>query len=361
MSAPKTIYDFIDRNNRNTLILVSLFPITLCLLVFAITFLALFLFDANGGLTMGSSAVAQSLSPSFLDDFFVIRQDMTYTQAVLRGALGFMIMGVLPVFALSGIWMIIAYFCGSDMILSASMANPVTRSDSPEIYNLVESVAIAAGLPNPKLYIIRDESLNAFATGRDVNHASITLTTGLIRTLDRRELKAVIGHEMAHIGNRDIRLMLMIIIGIGISSFLADLLFRVITSSRPRSSSNNNGSGGVIYLIILIMAISLAVFSCLIAPLLRFAISRSQEYRADATSALITRTPDALASALEKISRDSRVEALDNMPSVGALCIANPLGKENRKRLFDALSGLYATHPPIQKRIQALRTMDGRQ
>ncbi len=358
MSAPMTIYDFIDRNNRNTLLLVLLFPITLCLLVFVLTFIALLLFDIDGALTFGGAGIAAALSPEFLQKFFNITENTTYMQAILIASLGLTALGTIPIFIVSGVWMLVAYFHGSDMILSASMANPVKRTDSPEIYALVENVAIAAGLPTPKLYIIQDESLNAFATGRDIYHASITLTTGLIKTLDRQELKAVIGHEMAHIGNRDIRLMLMIIIGIGISVFLSDLLFKVITSSRPRSSSNNNNGGaGALYLIIIVMALSLALFSFLIAPLLRFAISRSQEYQADATSAIITRNPGALARALEKISVDSRVEALDNMPSVGALCIANPLS-DGKKRLFDSLSGLYATHPPIKKRIQALRTMD---
>lgn len=356
MSAPMTIYDFIERNNRNTLFLVFMFPVTLCLLVFVITLIALFLLDVDGGLTIGGMSIAATVSPDFLKDFFIINDTTSYPEAVFKAAIGFTALGTLPIFIVSGIWMAIAYFYGSDMILSASMSNPIKRKDSPEIYALVEQVAIAAGLPTPKLYIIQDESLNAFATGRDINHASITLTTGLIKTLDRQELKAVIGHEMAHIGNRDIRLMLMIIIGIGISTFLSDLLFRVLTSSGNRSSSNNNGGANAFYLIIIIMALSLALFSFLIAPLLRFAISRTQEYRADATSAIITRNPGALARALEKISKDSRVEALDNMPSVGALCIANPSG--NHKRLLDSLAGLYATHPPIQKRIAALRTMD---
>ena len=357
MSSPMTIYDFIERNNRNTLLLVLMFPATLCLLVFFFTLLALVLLDSDGGLIVGGIGIANAISPDFLSDFFSINETTTYTEAVFKAALSFTVLGTGPIFIVSGIWMAIAYFYGSDMILSASMANPVKRTDSPEIYALVENVAIAAGLPTPKLYIIQDESLNAFATGRDVNHASITLTTGLIKTLERQELKAVIGHEMAHIGNRDIRLMLMIIIGIGISAFLSDLLFRVLTSSRPRSSSgNNNGGANAFYLVVIIMALSLALFSFLIAPLLRFAISRTQEYRADATSAIITRNPGALARALEKVSKDSRVEALDNMPSVGALCIADPL--DNHKRLFDSLAGLYSTHPPIKKRIAALKIMD---
>ena len=357
MSAPMTIYDFIERNNRNTLLLVLMFPVTLCLLVFILTFIALMLLDVDGGLSYGGIVLADASDFGIFGDFFKVNENTAYLVVIFKAALGLTLIGTLPIFLFSFIWMMIAYFHGSDMILSASMANPVKRSDSPEIYALVENVAIAAGLPTPKLYIIQDESMNAFATGRDVNHASITLTTGLIKNLDRLELKAVIGHEMAHIGNRDIRLMLMIIIGIGISAFLADLLFRVLSSSRPRSSGNNNNNAGALYLIVVIMAIALALFSFCIAPLLRFAISRSQEYRADATSAIITRNPGALARALEKISKDSRVEALDNMPSVGALCIANPLGN-NAKKLFDSLSGLYATHPPIAKRIQALRTMD---
>lgn len=346
-----TIYDFIDRNNRNTLLLILLFPITLCIMVFVLTLVALLLFDTDGDLIFAGAAIADAMHIGLFD----IKANTPYIQAVLMASTGFTLLCTVPIFVICAIWMFFAYYCGSGMILTAAAANPVRKSDSPEIYRLVENVAIAAGLPTPKLYIIADESLNAFATGRDVNHASITLTTGLIKKLDRQELEAVIAHEMAHIGNRDIRLMIIIIIGIGISAFLADVLFRVLY--RVPRSSNDKGGAGIVYMLIIIMAISLALFSFLVAPLLKFAISRSQEYQADATSAIITRNPGALARALEKISMDSRVEVLDNMPSIGALCIANPLG-DNKKRLFDKLSGLYATHPPIEQRIQALMTMD---
>lgn len=347
-----TIYDHISKNNRNTILILALFPIILIIMVFIAIYLAL-LVTLDSVLLHDGIILAGKMHLNFwrleglpLNDYKVL----------LTASFGYIAVVALPIIGITVLWSVISYFLGDKMILSASSARAIKKSDSPDIYRLVENVAIAAGLPCPKLYIINDESLNAFATGRNPENASISLTTGIIKALNRQELETVIAHEMAHIGNRDIRLMMLIITGIGAITFISDVLFRTLRT--PPRSNSKNGNAGAVFLLMLFVAIALALFSLVVAPLLRFALSRAREYGADTTAAMITRNPGALANALEKISQDSRVEALDNMPTVGALCIENPLGK-NRKRLFDSLAGLYATHPPTDKRISALREMAG--
>lgn len=344
-----TIYDHISKNNRNTFLITLLFPVTLIVMISIAIFLAIII-------TEDSYLIEQGLimAKSFHLDFFTFsHQNINPYKVFITSTLGYTLAISTPLIIISFVWIMISYFFGSQMILGASRAVGIQKKDNPEVYRLVENVAIAAGLPMPKVYIIDDNSLNAFATGRDPAHASVTLTKGIIDKLNRQELEGVIAHEMAHIGNRDIRLMLIIITGVGIISLLSDILFRVTHSF----SSNNNKNNGAIVLLFFFVAIAMTLFSLIIAPLLRFALSRSQEYAADTVSAMITRNPGALANALEKIASDSRVEVLDNMPTVGALCIANPLG-DGHKRFIDFLSGLYSTHPPIQKRIAALREMD---
>jgi len=250
----------------------------------------------------------------------------------------------------AGIWISIAYFLGDSMILHSAEAKSLLKSQNPEIYRLVENVAITAGLPMPKVYIINDESLNAFATGRTPETASIALTTGIIKKLNKTELEAVIAHEMGHIGNRDIRLMLMIIVGISFFTFVGEILFRL--GFYMKSGIKNPGP------FIVFLGMAFLVFGYFIAPLIRLAISRRREFLADSTSALLTRNPEALASALQKISQDARVEILDNRPLVAAICIAPPGGK--RESFFATIAGLYKTHPPVEERIKALLEMVGK-
>jgi len=226
----------------------------------------------------------------------------------------------------------------------------VSRRDQPEIYRLVENLCITRGLPVPRVYIMDDDSLNAFATGRDPQHASVALTKGIVLKLERAELEGVVAHELAHVENRDIRLMLLTVAGISFFTFIGEGLLRVGMSSRNRNQ-RSKGNG-----VLALIGVMCLVYGDLLAPLLRLAVSRQREYQADATAALTTRNPRALARALHKIAFDSRVEALDKRESMAAMCIANPLGKAG---LFSHLSGLLATHPPIQKRIAALLDMDG--
>ena len=248
-------------------------------------------------------------------------------------------------------WMGIAYYFGDKMLLHGAGAVRIYGVDQPEIYCLVENLCIAAGLPMPEVYIINDQSLNAFATGRDPKHASIALTKGIVKRLDRAELEGVIAHELSHVKNRDIRLMLITVAGISFFTFLAEICFRLAAGS-SRGSGKNKGSGAALFLF---LGIAFTLYGYVIAPLIRLAVSRTREYQADASAALLTRHPAALASALEKITKDPRVESLDAHASMAAMCIANPLSAMG---LFSFLSGLWSTHPPVEKRIAKLRQMD---
>jgi len=235
--------------------------------------------------------------------------------------------------------------------MSGVGAVPVTPQDQPEIYRLVENLCITRGLPLPRIYILDDDSLNAFATGRDPQHASVALTKGIVKKLERVELEGVVAHELAHIENRDIRLMLLIVAGISFFTLMGEWCLRqALYSGRRRSSKGGNSA-----LFWLVLGIFCMVYGYLIAPVIRLAVSRQREYQADATAALTTRNPRALARALQKISGDPRVETLDKRESMAAMCIANPLAQAG---LFSWLSGLFATHPPIEKRIEALLDMD---
>ena len=234
------------------------------------------------------------------------------------------------------------------MILTMSGAKQINETDPDYkyIYKSVENVALAAGLPTPRVYIIADKNMNAFATGRGPRDATIALTRGIIEKLDRTELEGVIAHEMAHIGNRDIRLDMLLITGIGVTVFIADAILRNITYGNHHSDEKNN-TGAVL----LMVWLAFTVFNLIITPVLRMAISRRREYAADATGALITRNPRALANALRKISGNSYIEKIATQSAMSHICIANP----GRLRAF--MSEILATHPPIAERIRRLEEM----
>ena len=214
------------------------------------------------------------------------------------------------------------------------------------MFRAVENVAIAAGLPTPRVYIINDDSLNAFATGRSPRDASVALTRGIIKKLDQLELEGVIAHECAHIGNRDIRLDMLIITGVGVTVFVADLLYRMAIYGGGSRDSDNNKSGAVLMMVWL----AFMVFNTIISPILRLAVSRSREYAADATGAHITRNPIGLANALRKISGHSQSKKLDNMQSMAIACIANP-------GMRGFVGDIFSTHPAPEKRIARLESM----
>ncbi len=237
---------------------------------------------------------------------------------------------------------LVGYYSGDKMALWASGAREIKKEDSPELWRLVENLCIAGGQPMPKVHIIDDPAPNAFATGRNPETSSIAFTTGLLQRLDRTELEGVVAHELSHIKNYDIRVMTIVVVLVGVVAVMADLFLRISWSGGGRKRE-----GGGILLILGIVAIILAP---LIANLVKLAVSRRREYLADASGALLTRYPEGLARALEKIS--SYEGPMKHAHSATAhMFISNPFGKGGWA------AGLTSTHPPVEKRIAALRQM----
>ncbi|MCX6765364.1 MAG: M48 family metallopeptidase [Candidatus Moranbacteria bacterium] len=237
-----------------------------------------------------------------------------------------------------------SYWWSDKIVLAMSRAKLVTHDDTREIYHLVENLCITAGLPVPKIYIIEDSAPNAFATGRNPEHGVIVLTSGIIQKLEKTELEGVIAHELSHIGNRDILLSTVVVVLVGFVTLLADW-FRHWAFYRKRDSEG----GSQLQMILFIAAIILSILAPIAAVLMQLAISRKREFLADASGALLTRYPDGLARALEKISADTEpLEAANR--ATAHLYIVNPFkGKK--------ISKLFLTHPPIEDRIRALRDM----
>jgi len=236
------------------------------------------------------------------------------------------------------------YYWGDRVALSIARATPATKREYPHLVNSVEGLAIAAGIPAPKVYIIDDTAINAFATGRDPQHASIAVTKGAVQKLKRAELEGVIGHEMAHIGNRDTRFMVLVVVMVAITALVSDMIIR--SQFWHGRHGDNKGSAAIV-----VAAVALAALSPIIAQLVKFAISRRREFLADAEGARLTRYPDGLAAALQKIAADKEPLEVANK-ATAHMYIANPL-----KDYSGALDGLFSTHPPIQERIKALRAM----
>lgn len=239
------------------------------------------------------------------------------------------------------------WFAGDTIALATAGAALIERKEqAPGLWNTLENLSITAGVPMPKLYLINDGSPNAFATGRDPEHASIAVTTGLVEQLTKVELEGVLAHELSHIKNFDTRWMVLVGVLVGSLSLLGDLFFRFGGRRRTDSSSSGGGIGMIVGIVFLILA-------PIIGQLIRFAISRKREYLADASGALLTRYPEGLASALEKISHAT--DPLDRAPEATAhLWIASPLQTGQKPGL---LSRLFSTHPPIEDRINTLRSM----
>lgn len=309
MAHVKTVYDHIRSNNIKTILLVICFPLIFIALIFLFTWI-------------------------------VAPADTAFNTAISVA---------IPTFVACAVWSLISWAFGDSMMLNSAHAHEIFDDDKQnrEIFRAVENVAMAAGLPCPRVYIIDDDSMNAFATGRTPRDASVALTRGLIKKLNNIELQGVIAHEMAHIGNRDIRLDMMLITGVGVTVFAADMILRVALASGHSDSDNKNSGVAVLLLVWL----AFFVFNWIITPVLRMAISRNREYAADATGAQITHNPMALANALRKITTDARVECLDKVKSMSAVCIAYPGGPR------EFASSLMATHPPVEKRIARLESM----
>jgi len=243
-----------------------------------------------------------------------------------------------------------AYYGGDKMVLGISRAKRIEKKDYPQLFNVIEELAIAGGLPMPAVYVIDDTAPNAFATGRDPKHASVAITTGLMQKLNRDELQGVMAHELSHVGNRDILYATMVGILVGSIAMMADFFLRSFLwgGGRRRRSNSEGGAAGIILIVI---ALALAVLAPIFAKLLQLAVSRQREYLADASAAKLTRYPEGLASALEKIAGDKEVLEVANR-ATQHLYIVNPI-KPFEKRA----SSLFSTHPPIQERIARLRAM----
>ena len=255
---------------------------------------------------------------------------------------------VLPfALAFSGASAATSYFAGDKLVLSQSQAREIAPDELPELHNIVETLAIGLGISPPKLYLIDDTAPNAFATGRDPKHASLAVTRGLIEKLDRTELEGVIAHEMSHVVNRDIRVMLLVTVLVGTVALISDAMFRGMWfgGGRRRGGRDNGGA------IIAVIAIALAILTPIIASLIQLAVSRQREYLADASGALLTRYPPGLANALRKIAADPEPLEVANK-ATASLYIANPL--KDRPTFMD---GLFDTHPPIAERIKRLEAM----
>ena len=247
------------------------------------------------------------------------------------------------------IYSLISYYFSSNITLAISRAREVAKQESPDLHNLVENLAITAGLPTPKIYVIDDTALNAFATGRNPKNSVIVFTTGILEKLNKAELEGVVAHELSHVGNYDIRLMTLVVVLIGILTLLADFFLRLSFFGRGRSRNGNQAQG-----VMLALGLILAILSPIIATLIQLAISRKREFLADASGILLTRYPEGLANALAKIAGDTEpLEAANK--ATAHLYIANPL--KNRHGGVGWFASLFNTHPPIEERIKRLREM----
>ncbi len=243
--------------------------------------------------------------------------------------------------AFSIIMNFVSYWKSDSIALATSGAVPADPAEFAELHRIVENLAITAGLPKPRVYVIHDRSPNAFATGRDKNHAAIAFTTGLLEILDRSELEGVAAHELAHIGNRDILLSTVVVVLVGFIALLADFFMRSLWF---RSSDDNNRAGGVMILI----GIALSILAPIVATLIQLAVSRKREFLADASGALLTRYPEGLANALQKIHAYERPLKTANN-ATAHLFIANPFGPKT-----GFIHKLFMTHPPVDERIAVL-------
>lgn len=248
--------------------------------------------------------------------------------------------------AFSVITSIVSYWSSDRIVLSMSGAKLVNFKDNKELYRIVENLAITAGLPTPKIYTIDDTAMNAFATGRDPEHGVICFTTGILSRLEKSEIEAVAAHELSHIGNRDTLIATMVVILVGLVALLADWFRHWAWFGGSRDNDNK----GQLQIILIVVALVLSILAPIAATLMQLAISRKREFLADASGALLTRYPDALASALQKISGDTEpLEAANR--ATASLYISNPFkGKKVAK--------FFMTHPPMEERIAALRDMN---
>lgn len=245
-----------------------------------------------------------------------------------------------------------SYFGGSKAILAMSRARKITKADDPQLFNVVEEMSIASGLPMPEIYVIDDSAPNAFATGRDPKHAVVAITTGLRSKLTRDELQGVMAHEMSHVRNRDILFAMLLSIMVGVLVMLCDVFLRsMFYGGMRRRRSNNREGGNPAQIILVILALLLAIIAPILARIIQMSMSRQREYLADASAVELTRNPEGLAKALEKLTRDKEVLEVANR-ATAHLYIVHPI-----KKFEDRASRIFDTHPPLDERIARLRSL----
>lgn len=312
----------IRKNNTNSVLLLLMFPVVF----FVLTWLFFFFMSVGQSHYFNPEQQQQySLLP-------VVNSNFLHT-------IPWVAIGVI-------IWFTIAWFSHTAMINNATSSKPLERKENKRVYNLVENLCISKGMQMPKVNIIEDNSLNAFASGVNSNTYTVSLSRGIIEKLNDQELEAVIAHELTHIRNRDVRLLIISIVFVGIFAFISEALFRSIRFGSISRGGKKGGAGAAI-----LIGLLLALIGYLVASLFRFALSRKREYMADAGSAELTRNPLALASALRKISVDPTIEAVQRK-DVAQMFIQNP--QLGNKKFAVSVSSLFATHPPIEKRIEIL-------
>ncbi len=252
---------------------------------------------------------------------------------------------------LAGISSIGSYYYSDKIVLATSGAKEIKKSDNPELFRIVENLGIGSGLPMPKIYVINDPSPNAFATGRDPKHAVLCVTTGILSILDKSELEGVMAHELSHIKNYDIRLMGIVAVLVGFVAILSNLFINQLWFGGFNNDRENRGGG--IQAVFLVIGVVLAILTPIAATLIQLAVSRKREFLADASGALLTRYPEGLASALEKLTNDKHsLKTASN--ATAHLFIVNPFKGKSTKQWF---ASLFETHPPIEERIKILRSM----
>lgn len=277
-----------------------------------------------------------------MSSFFVIVIGLGYVFARVYGN-----PNILYIFVIFSIIMNITSYWYSDKIaLSLAKAHPATREQYFDFYTIVENLAITAGLPMPRIYVIEDPSPNAFATGRDKNHAVVAVTTGLLSIMNKTELEGVVAHEMSHIGNKDMLVSTVAVILVGFVAIVSDMMIRMSIFGGRRDDREGNG-------LFMIIGIVVAILAPIAATLIQLGISRKREYLADASGALLTRYPEGLAIALEKISQYGRPMQTQS-GAIAHLYIANPLGSG---KFTKKVGSLFSTHPPVEDRIKILRNM----
>ncbi len=254
------------------------------------------------------------------------------------------------IFIMAVIYSFVSYFYSDKIVLATSGAQEIKKKDNPQLFHTVENLAIGDGIPMPKVYIINDPSPNAFATGRDPKHASIAATTGILERLNNSELEGVLAHELSHVKNYDTRLLAITAVIVGFISLLTNMFMNTLFWGGLRNNNDRNNNSQAIFLVI---ALILAIIAPIIATLIQLAVSRKRELLADASGALLTRYPEGLASALEKISSDPRPLKTAS-EATAHLFIVNPF---KNKGFNGWLTNLFSTHPPIEERIKILRSM----